>query len=942
MKKLFHALCYAIFWIWNISFLSLVYLWILPLIGVLLIVAIFAGEIENEFLFPLMGLIAGPLGCTLIGAKYFNQQPLNLLGLFYGVEAPLFLLCILRMFLLRELSPGGILVLSTFVACIAAYCFELLCGYAENRRPLAWLQMATHSLMLLVGLYVGELLLFYAIPAAAVLLYQFFSFGWVAAVWTMLTNDPVVFLFSLIGWLLFFVFFFGFTATLFVGMPTTLATLYVQSGLRIFRRFASQYGQTRALQVMLAAVSAWVILFVSFQQQPQVQAFQLLDKPVQTDSQRQKLLAKSDVIREGLLNAYLSSYRYVSPVEESNNIQAMYRDVFGCPERVCQAIQDLYNQLMSPFLYNGSRSDSDKAEKLYAQFFDAPIQKAERKAVQRALQSTAILDEAKAGVLNINQKKVWLREQNLSLTPHGDWADVELHEVYENQTDDVEEILYYFSLPESAAITGIWLGDSDNLNQRFPFTVSPRGAAQKVYNSQVRSRERPVDPALLEQVGPRLYRLRAFPVPPKVSPWERRNIPQRPTQMHLWLTYKVMRQQEGWALPRLGEKRNIFWSQKTKRIQNGQVVAGSEKDWLPAFLPATGQQQPSVHQLSLPNGYRITAKPLIEQDYVLPQGKRFAVILDSSRSMGAHVKELTETLSWLKKHGFADNTFVNNDADLYITASAGAQPRRLDDIREFNPAKKTFYGTLQLKEMLKQFAQLRGDTAYDGILLVTDEGSYELSDNRKDVPKMPAPLWMVHLGAFPPAYDDATLKAIQNSGGGISTELPEVLRRLATKAVLGPTVVSVVDGYAWSMEAEQTPTESAVAIQNADVTQNAESGFAPLAARQIVTGLSQKGEGQLSQLDAIHAVAKSYKIVTPYSSMIVLVNDAQREALKKAEAAADRFDRKVENGKEQLNKPSNPLSVSVPEPGTVVGLVILSLFLIVSRHTKLGQVLKQR
>jgi putative PEP-CTERM system integral membrane protein len=925
MKKLLHTLGSAIFWLWNLTFLLVVYAGILPFIGVQLVSAVFTGEIESEFLIPFLGLIAVPTVCTLIGWWSLRKRPLELMRLFYGVEAPLFGICLVRLFVLRELTPASTLLLGTVVACIVAFLLEVLHGYAERRRAVAWLQMTAHSLMLLVGIYVGVLLLFYAVPAAAVLVREFFTFRWVEALWWMFTYDTL----AAIWWVPVSFILFGFSSTLFLGMPSALAALYIQSGHRILQRFAAQYGQKRTLQGALAVLSVWMILVISFQQQPQVKAFQLLENPLPTDSARTELLGKSKVIRKGLLNAYLSSYRYLSPIEENDHIYAMYGRVFDLPKPLCEFLQDSYNQLMSPFLYNGSRSDSEKAEKLYAEFFDAPIQKAERKAVQRALQSTAIVDEAKAGVLNINQKKVWLRSQHVTLQENGDWADVELYEVYENQTRDVEEILYYFSLPESAAITGVWLGDTDNRETRFPFKVSPRGAAQKVYNSQVK-RERPVDPALLEQVGPRLYRLRAFPVPPKLSSWERTNSTERPGQMHLWLTYKVMRQEEGWALPGLGEKRNIFWTKDTKRIRDGKVVAGAQDDWLPPFLPATGQQQPTLHQINFPNGYRLTAKPLTEKDYSLPEGKRFAVVLDSSHSMAEHTKELVETFNWLKKHGFADNSFANNDTDLYVTASAGAQPKRIDDIRRFDAAKMTFYGTLQHKEMLRQFVQLQGDTPYDGILLITDEGSYELSDDKKDVPKMPAPLWMVHLGALPPAYDDATLKAIQDSSGGVSTELPEVLQRLATQTTLKLSVVSVVDGYAWSME--KVETGNTASIQEKET---ASKGFEPVAARQLVTGLSKKIEGnQLAQLDAIHAVAKTYEIVTPYSSMIVLVNDEQREALKQAEAEKDRFERKVENGKERLTQPNNPLSVSVPEPGMLVGLVAIALFLMVSRQRR--------
>jgi len=921
LKTLLHTTSHAIFWLWNLTFLLVVYLGLLPLIGGDLVVAILSGEIELEFLLPLVGLIAVPTICTLIGGWRLRRQPLELMRLFYGVEAPLFALCLVRLFLLRELTPASTLILGTGVACMLAFFLEVLRGYAQRNQKLAWLQLFTHSLMLLVGVFTGLLLLFYAVPTAAVLVGQFFAFDWVYELWSILQYDPSFAVWGVLALLLY-----GFSCTLFLGMPSALAALYVQSGYRIINKFASQYGKKRTVQGTVAVLSVWMILLISFTTQPQVKAFKLLAQPAQTDSARTALLAQSEEIRTGLLNAYLSSYRYLSPREENNHIQAMYRHVFGLPESLCLFLQESYNQLMSPFLYNGSGSDIEKAEKLYAEFFDTPIQKAERKAVQHALQSTAIIDQAKAGVLNINQKKVWLRSQQVGVTEHGDWAEVELYEVYQNQTNDVEEILYYFSLPESATITGVWLGDTDERSQRFPFQVSPRGAAQKVYNSQVR-RSRPVDPALLEQVGPRLYRLRAFPVPPKLSFREQRDSTERPTQMHLWLTYNVMRQAQGWALPRLAEKRNIFWTKDTQRLGNKGAIATSEDEWLPEFLPATDQQLPKIHQVNFPQGYQITAKPLAREDYALPQGKRFAVVVDSSRSMSAQVKALTKTFNWLNQQGFADNSFANNDADLYITAAAGKPPQRIDNIRTFNPATITFYGTLQYQQMLQQFLQLQGDTPYDGILLVTDEGSYELSEDSKERLDIPAPLWMVHLGALPPAYDDGTLKAIQDSGGGVSTELPEVLQRLATKAALTPSVVSVVDGYAWSMA--KTPTETTL-----------KNGFEPLAARQLVKGLSQQIQGDnLAQLDAIHAIAKTYKLVTPYSSMIVLVNDQQREALKQAEAETDRFDRKVEDGQEQLNQPNNPFSTPVPEPinGMVVSSLAIALILFLKRQQWLNK-----
>jgi putative PEP-CTERM system integral membrane protein len=898
MKQLFHFIMHAIFWGWNLTFLTIAYLGILPWVGGPLLIATVNGDVPLEFSLTILALVLVPTICTAIAAWRFSKWPFQLLRLFYCVEAPLFLLCLLRLFIFRELTPASNHILVSVGICIFAFATELLYGYASRRPAVAWLQMAAHSLMLLVGVYAGTVLLYYAVPATVFLVQEFCKFYWIDALWDSIR-------YGYIWWAPVLLILWGASCSLFVLMPSVMTSQYIVSARRVLTAFAAQYGRTRALAGMLAVFTASLSLFVALQQQPQVKAFSLLDRSIQTDDTRQALLDKSETIRTGLVNAYLHNYRYLSSAKDSNHIQVMYENVFGFPKAWAQGLQNSYNYLMSPFLYQGTAGDIEKAEKHYAEFFDTSIQKGDREAINHALQSTYNRDEAKAGLLNLNQQKVLLRSQEINVKERGNWADIELHEIYENQTLDTQEVFYSFSMPESAVITGLWLGETANLSQRYEFIVSPRGAAQQVYNDQVRWN---IDPALLEQVGPRHYRLRAFPVPPRNSSWEL-GTSDRPTQMHLWLTYKVMQQEKGWALPQLGEKRNIYWSGKTKRIRNGKVSDKHLDNWVEDYLPASGTFKPTLQNATLAGNYQITAKPIAESDYTLPKNQRFAIVLDTSRSMKNRVKELTETFEWLKKNGFANNDLKDNDADLYIVSGTS---KRLDDISKFDPVKTTFYGTAQLKEMLQQFEKLRGDTAYDGILLVTDEGSYELSNDKKYVPAMSAPLWMVHLGALPPAYDDATLKAIENSGGGVSTEVSEVLRRQATKAVLGSATVSVVDGYAWSLEENATEAEKT-------------SDFDALAARQLVLGLSrEKNLDALTELDAIHAIAKNYKIVTPYSSMIVLVDDNQRQQLKEAEAKSDRFDREVESGQENLTKPFNPLNdtAGVPEPSQIGGVAI--------------------
>ena len=285
--------------------------------------------------------------------------------------------------------------------------------------------------------------------------------------------------------------------------------------------------------------------------------------------------------------------------------------------------------------------------------------------------------------------------------------------------------------------------------------------------------------------------------------------------------------------------------------------------------------------------------------------------------MGENSQAVEETFTWLRKNGF-------QEADLYLTATGNSQPQRLENLQGFQAKKQIFFGKLQLKDMLQQFAQLQGDANYDSIILLTDASNYELADDSKDVPAMRAPLWVVHLGdSLAPAYDDPTLKTIQDSQGGVATSLPEVLIRAATQAALGSN--NVVDGYSWSIT--PSPAEITTSLN-----------FAPLASRQLIKNLSAQTDGNsIKELDAIHGLAKKYAVVTPYSSMIVLVNDEQRKALKEAEASEDRFDRTVEDGREELNQPGNPLNNTsdVPEPGLILAVIMTIPFAIIFRRYKL-------
>jgi hypothetical protein len=83
---------------------------------------------------------------------------------------------------------------------------------------------------------------------------------------------------------------------------------------------------------------------------------------------------------------------------------------------------------------------------------------------------------------------------------------------------------------------------------------------------------------------------------------------------------------------------------------------------------------------------------------------------------------------------------------------------------------------------------------------------------------------------------------------------------------------------------------------------------------------------QLATLDQLHALAREYSIVTPYSSMIVLVNNRQQNLLDNIELQDDRFEREYEPIQNTVPATQMPLTgVPEPEEWLLIGLAVAML-----------------
>ncbi|MBI4791139.1 MAG: TIGR02921 family PEP-CTERM protein [Chloroflexi bacterium] len=925
---------YVLFWPWNLIFVTFLLLGFAPLVLVELLVSVAGGVVPPVFLAVGVTLVLIPLTAIALAATVLRRSPERLFALAYGVEWPLMFMLALRFFILRDATPGVTLILSLAALGNAALLWQILDrGIDARRTALLVLRAAGLTFLLLIYLYGSLWLAFYAVPLGVGLVRV--AGEVLGSFWRYLTmfnwRDLLIvgysIVFSMTGGVLFL-----FSATLFVITPIAVPILAIRSWHRALAALGARVGLARAMGFTAAVALVCAGLAVWTNQQSQPTAFALLKNPPKTLAEAQAIARQEETVRAGLVNSYLAPFRYISAVGEVNHIAELYRSVVGFSREQAAAVEALYEALMRPLLYEPAtppdpatltqatsrpdgralREEPAQAAKLYKQYFDERIVDGEHAAVAAANTATWQGTQAEAALKDVDDREVHLDRQEITITEHGDWAEVELYEVYQNQTLQRQEVVYYFSLSESAVVTGVWLGNSDNRNTRFAYRVAPRGAAQATYRHEVR---RNVDPALVEQIGPRQYRLRVFPIEPRR--WTRSGFPgQAPAtedapRMYMWLTYNVLAKENAWPLPLLAEKRSVYWDSATARVINGKP-ASDPNAWLAEAVPATAPVSHASHRFEFASGETVVAQPLAASDLPkLPANLRLAVVLDRSRSMRLVAAEVKSALARL-------NGVTN--ADVYLTASPyrGEPPSRVK-LNALDVDRLDYIGGQNVSELLAQYESLRAGAEYGAIIVLTDGSGYELGESSVKAPVLSTPVWMVHLGnRLPLGYDDSTLEAIQASGGSVTNSVQDALNRIAFALDRGANATADwVDGYTW------------VVTPGTPRAQAGETAFAAFAARRVIlNGMYRERANlrQLSTLDQLHALALKHSIVTPFSSMLVLVNTQQEQLLKELEQRGDRFEREVEGVGDTQGQ--NALQVTgVPEPHEwlLIGLAVAML-----------------
>lgn len=889
---------WIVFWSWNALFLFLLVAGLVPFVMLDLV----ADAVDGLARWTTVGWTAVlfflPIAVVVATMRRFvagssgRSVDATMFVTFFGVEIPVVVLATVRLFGLPDLQGAA----SLTVAAVTVGSLALLAWLIRREK----LGTAAHALVhaglavfVVAALYLGAVLALVTLPALGAMVVEMVH---------EIVRKPWVVTAAFVPML--------WAGSVFVSVAVSpVFTPIAAAGAlrRSHHDLAARLGTGGAIALTVAPAALFIALLTAQWRQPYTDVRALLETPPANDAERRAILADERAVRAGLVDGYLASHRYLDD-ERADTLGDTWGHLGLDGLKV--ALAPLHRSLAQPFFFAGDAVRArDDADALYRALFGEEIERREREAIRSALASNARRDQRYAGFMNEGEERVWLAEQRVTVEEHDGWAVVEIGDTWMNQTANDEEVLLSFSLPPDAAITGLWLGTEDDKEKAFTHVVAPRGAAQQVYNEQVQARR---DPALLEQVGPQQYRLRVFPVPARTSrgSWHDREVT-RP-RMHVWLRYEALLDDEGrvpWPL--LAERRNGFWDDETRRsltlVKGGEEREGhvlDDDEWVPlAPLALRGAAGPGASALRARVGdacAELSSSPVRASSLA---GRTLDVVIDRSYGMSGQLDVLREALEQIGATG----------ASLRFVLTAGAlrgeapTPAAKVDVDALVP-----FGATSPREMLEQWARVRaasGWSAPAGVVVLAARGSFDVAtDGKLDAP-LDAPLFLVHLGGLPAGYDDGTADALARSGGTAvdGHDLGDVLHALGSTDLL-------VAGRRFARLPAGTPS--------------CDDGPRGVLARLMVRDLDRtRTRDDPTTLDALHRIAVGASVVTPYSSMIVLVDEQQRRRLAELEKQDDRFQREVEQHKE-----TTPAVVGVPEPHEWLLLALALVFLVVVRH----------
>ena len=486
-------------------------------------------------------------------------------------------------------------------------------------------------------------------------------------------------------------------------------------------------------------------------------------------------LLPAESLKETILDIANYRRRYLFSKSDTS-LGYAYKNLLNLDSSTSDFVQSTFLALAYPFVYQGTTDD-------YAVYATAYQQLTGKSLYQ------------KDHIPYIAPPQVILDTQNISATTSstGTLATVVIDETYHTTSSRAQEVIYEFSLPPDATIFDLKLGT----NLEFPGVIAPKGAARQVYEREVRKAQ---DPALLEQIGLRQYRMRIFPIPANSTP------------QRVQFSYVVGLTSTQVPLPVYSTSPGLFVHKTTPKFTlNGQPKANLTLSSNPCALATSASVCP-------PDLSSIAASQV-------------AILYDVSASNASYDIQS-------KLIAIPTSFFATNKVDFYRYNTRLSAPVQLTSA---NLPSFTYFGASDPTVALTLLT-----TRYDKVIIFVTDSSFA------QIPTLTSPTYLIYTSGTIPNHSQLFTHKLLSSGGSIIDHISD--------AFIDRSVIATAAAPYWSARAQFN---------------------------QLLADLHSVPTQ--AWLDEQHQFAVASHIVTPYSSLIALVNDQQRQDLDQAAQNYDRY-----------------------------------------------------
>ncbi|MEI6222102.1 MAG: TIGR02921 family PEP-CTERM protein [bacterium] len=900
-------------------------------------------------------LIALVIISIVLYKKKLKTDPRKVLSYLFLVEFPSVLLAILLGMSSREWLPVAKMLQISIVFSILGSCLMIV-SIQKNRKIFSLIELIAMLLGIVWILYCFLFGIFF-IPAYSAtylgVFYPFFSDMW----YTIYTSRG----FALI-WIVFVFLFVSVCFSFILGTPFLTTRMYINNLVQSYRETSQHWGNiiTRSLALGIAMLSIVFYFLLIPKQQSVLTVKDFQTVTAKSFEEQQLLLADAmkneKALKESLTESYLARYRYLFEKKNDayywNNGSAqvvhLYTNAFGINNPLILSILDVpLNFLAAPFVFDGSfYTEADNAAKVYAEVFGTDIKIAELKKINQA---KATVDEkeyiSQATQSDENSKNVHVDKKTItaSAVDNSPFYKVTIEEEYENKSEQQQEVYYEFSLPYEAAVTGLWLGPE----LEYQGILAPKGAAQKTYEQQVNMRR---DPALLEQIGPRQYKLRVFPIPVTV-PTAGQNIWNtteedifKGRKQRVKFEYIVAQSKDGIALPAYSHQRNVYSDGATQLVStiDGDTKKANE---FGTFLAPTKEKLNTLwcnnKILTATEGSRSiigfphnkyfnnsSANCSLEEakDLIyIPSTKNIAILLDYSYPNKGNewekiLKPLTENPDLVKK----------NNIQLYFFTTSLSKPMQVtaENIKNLPSLMPSyFFGKSNITAALKKIDSFK---SYSDIIVISAGKSKTLEEDISSIAT--TPIHLVYPDGMLPAYSDEMTTMFLKKGNTVDSTLKEALVSISfvtyssyysqavktLTAQLPPSTTGISQNLALLFVTNQATWW----LYEKPLPNNVSDESAKLLLHQLYYAAMPVSSNNTMALDSLYAIARKGEFVSPLASYIALVNQQQMNLLK---LESEKNWKYSSSPTSTTWGPSNPIipwnPTSISDFGSTVGIV---------------------